>query len=341
MQLATVFRERRINPNSILTTVALIVLMGIGSYFNTSHYDREGWEGFFEFNELRANINDYNLVRSDSEAVQNSSLSANDFEMLRTWNYADRKVFSIDVLRALGAFTLDNYFRLDRVQTFARYLQPEYLFLSMLVALVVFFSGGFRDSLFQFALSSILFFGLGLLLKMPDRVGDAIILQPLMLVRPRHVSKRKLTLTLLSMLILAFSYHKISAKKIELTNENKQLSERLKTLRSMPLDLVVLWGPMLRIEFVHPLDSLESFRMINLFGLGATSQSPFNDYWMERLGFDDIYLYTLNNSRTAIIADEARISILKQYYMERYGLRTNARSIEPWLFQIYEVNHQP
>ena len=98
--------EKRRKIIKIILCGAILISAAVGAkWYDTYAYDNDNDYRFFrEYGEARANIvdrKDYEYS-SCAEAYEQIGLSANDYRLLRTWNFADPEFYNLERLRETG-----------------------------------------------------------------------------------------------------------------------------------------------------------------------------------------------------------------------------------------------
>lgn len=331
--------KKNINFMSMFNVTAVTVLL----FFMQSQYIiKNNWKDFFEFNSLRANINDFQQVTPSVDLLKKAHLTENDFKMLADWNFADEKKFNLKTLKILNE--KKNLLTKDRLRLFRQELKQYeskfYLrfFISILLISLLFFAtlGDFVLTVGLVALSSLL---ITYYFKMPPRFADAFLIFPALAAFSSQTKYQfngfKKRICLLAPLLFLLTTSVAFKQNSRFVKTQRALFEqRLSAYRPYRDHLFVLWGGSLNIVFLSPLDSLNEFKNIFLYGLGVTSQSPFNEGWKKKFNFSDIYVATVTRDDILIFANKEQIKILTTYYLENYSLNVASEEIEHGLFRL-------
>ena len=123
---------RRILP----ALLAGILLFGGDAVIQSRSYGSDTWRFFSSFNEARTSVVDYNRLSYDlhKTELQNAGLSATDYDMLCSWKFADKKVFTIDGMTAAGKLARHSFSLPERVADARQNLQSTNLWIFRLPA---------------------------------------------------------------------------------------------------------------------------------------------------------------------------------------------------------------
>lgn len=97
--------------------LAGILLFGGDAVIQSKSYGSDTWRFFSSFNEARTSVVDYNRLSYDlhKTELENAGLSATDYDMLCSWKFADKKVFTIDGMTAAGKLARHSFSLPERV----------------------------------------------------------------------------------------------------------------------------------------------------------------------------------------------------------------------------------
>ncbi len=123
---------RRILP----ALLAGILLFGGDAVIQSSSYGSDTWKFFSSFNEARTSVVDYNRLSYDlhKTELESAGLSATDYDMLCSWKFADKKVFTIDGMTAAGRLARHSLSLAERMADARQNLQGANLQIFLLPA---------------------------------------------------------------------------------------------------------------------------------------------------------------------------------------------------------------
>lgn len=102
--LGVFFFAKHDKKNYKATFLAALLIIVFGWIFDYSVYHSDDyWKEYKEYNDIREQLMDYGIPEyyGNEDIYQQLGLNENDYEMLINWQYADEKVFSIDVFKSL------------------------------------------------------------------------------------------------------------------------------------------------------------------------------------------------------------------------------------------------
>ena len=116
--------------------LAGILLFGGDAVIQSKSYGSDTWRFFSSFNEARTSVVDYNRLSYDlhKTELENAGLSATDYDMLCSWKFADKKVFTIDGMTAAGKLARHSFSLPERVADARQNLQGANLRIFLLPA---------------------------------------------------------------------------------------------------------------------------------------------------------------------------------------------------------------
>ena len=124
--------SRRILP----ALLAGILLFGGDAVIQSRSYGSDTWKLFSSFNEARTSVVDYNRLSYDlhKTELESAGLSATDYDMLCSWKFADKKVFTIDGMTAAGRLARHSFSPEERMADARQNLQGANLQIFLLPA---------------------------------------------------------------------------------------------------------------------------------------------------------------------------------------------------------------
>ncbi len=116
--------------------LAGILLFGGDAVIQSKSYGSDTWRFFSSFNEARTSVVDYNRLSYDlhKTELENAGLSATDYDMLCSWKFADKKVFTIDGMTVAGKLARHSFSLPERVADARQNLQGATLRIFLLPA---------------------------------------------------------------------------------------------------------------------------------------------------------------------------------------------------------------
>lgn len=116
--------------------LAGILLFGGDVVIQSKSYGSDTWRFFSSFNEARTSVVDYNRLSYDlhKTELENAGLSATDYDMLCSWKFADKKVFTIDGMTVAGKLARHSFSLPERVADARQNLQGATLRIFLLPA---------------------------------------------------------------------------------------------------------------------------------------------------------------------------------------------------------------
>ena len=116
--------------------LAGILLFGGDAVIQSKSYGSDTWRFFSSFNEARTSVVDYNRLSYDlhKTELENAGLSATDYDMLCSWKFADKKVYTIEGMTAAGKLARHSFSLPERVADARQNLQGATLRIFLLPA---------------------------------------------------------------------------------------------------------------------------------------------------------------------------------------------------------------
>lgn len=116
--------------------LAGILLFGGDTVIQSRSYGSDTWKFFSSFNEARTSVVDYNRLSYDlhKTELESAGLSATDYDMLCSWKFADKKVFTIDGMTAAGRLARHSFSPEERMADARQNLQGANLQIFLLPA---------------------------------------------------------------------------------------------------------------------------------------------------------------------------------------------------------------
>lgn len=116
--------------------LAGILLFGGDAVIQSKSYGSDTWRFFSSFNEARTSVVDYNRLSYDlhKTELENAGLSDTDYDMLCSWKFADKKVFTIDGMTVAGKLARHSFSLPERVADARQNLQGATLRIFLLPA---------------------------------------------------------------------------------------------------------------------------------------------------------------------------------------------------------------
>lgn len=116
--------------------LAGILLFGGDTVIQSRSYGSDTWKFFSSFNEARTSVVDYNRLSYDlhKTELESAGLSATDYDMLCSWKFADKKVFTIDGMTAAGRLARHSFSPEERMADARQNLQGANLRIFLLPA---------------------------------------------------------------------------------------------------------------------------------------------------------------------------------------------------------------
>lgn len=116
--------------------LAGILLFGGDTVIQSRSYGSDTWKFFSSFNEARTSVVDYNRLSYDlhKTELESAGLSATDYDMLCSWKFADKKVFTIDGMTTAGRLARHSFSPEERMADARQNLQGANLRIFLLPA---------------------------------------------------------------------------------------------------------------------------------------------------------------------------------------------------------------
>jgi hypothetical protein len=348
---------RPANPGSSrrlgLCLVGFLALgFGLESY-NRWYYDHSpGWEGFYDFNTLRAEFTDYGRVEYTEHlrpVFESVGWSKSDLLMLREWGFVDRQLFSAEKMRIVLASALPQ----DRVK--ARHsgdMLAETVSQTKLgpilitgAACLLLMGGGLWSRLvpclcflatvtlclalhFRFHLQPRLLFPALCVFVAAAVAGSVGSFAPSLgrtwsWVAARHWAAWTFVVALL---LWQVGYYVFLSDLNRLRRARAEAM--LADLAPQPGQLIILWGAHFPYEdLVLPLDDQRALKGLKACSLGAYLQTPLTARRLQSFGIDDLFKALYERPDVFLVSTQDQNQALGAYLSRHYGVRLGARVV--------------
>jgi len=344
----------------IAATAAVVFALLYG--INLQHYRADGaWADFYEYNALRAEFNDYRLIRYDARTqpvFEAAGWSMIDYLMIKNWFHADAKTFSKEKLRqiveAVGGYERD--VRSARVaRQLSGALGNRYWMGAVVILIWIGVVWGFArvwPVIGTLAVALVLIVALTVLTNkgVPPRVfipvagACALVAAFLAAVRPdaapRAPWRKLLSVAMAAGISVYAAYcvgHAVTQAHIR-EDQQRAFEADIAELAPHRSELYVAWAAAFPYEHIDPLASLGYLRDLKILPLGAELHTPHVAGTMERFGIHDLYLALASKPNVYLVSDEEKNRLYAQYMRERYQLDVVLRKrFQGRTFVVYEV----
>jgi hypothetical protein len=315
---------------------------------NAEYYRADpGWASFYEYNALRANFNDFQVIRYNARtraAFETVGWSKTDYLMIKNWFYADPGTFSAEKMRhvvsLIGAYGTDVLGKQTWRRVWRAFSTPYWLGAVIIIGWIG-AVWGFRrvqPVVWTLVVAVLLIVAVSVLLKpMPPRISITIAglcaLSASFLAAPRSVSVTRRpwrSLVAMAMMLAVAGYTGWSVLRDVRQADAREQQQRafeadIRELAPPPSELFVAWGEAFPMKYIDPL--APQLGEMRILPLGAELGTPHVAGTLLRFGIGDLYLALASRPDVFLISDE-----------EKYGLDVTVRpSFHGRTFDVYTV----
>lgn len=329
--------------------IAGVLLAAAAKAYNDREYARApGWQGFYEFNTLRAQLTDYGRAPfgPGTKAVYDEvGWSANDDLMLRRWLFADRQRYSVPKLRRIldSSPPGDPHSALFMALGLVRLAEehPPLRMMTVAAFLPLFITSRHSAVVAVLGLAGAVVVGVLLvtfLLRCPPSVyavllGFAAALPLALPTRAIRCAARRpgtwlqLGWPVLTAALAAESVAQLRFEAALTTGMHERLTRALATLRPRPDQLYVVWGGCYPFEMLLGEADFQSLRALKMLATGFCCQSPVSDARLAEFGITDLYRAMWERPDVFVIGGPELNDLFANYVREHYGKRVVARTV--------------
>lgn len=307
----------------------LICTLIIFVYNHSLVTKNQEWKKFLEYNIVRGRLQDNpNLYFNNKEEVKlKMNWSETDYQMLYNWNTDNEKKFNIFQLqKLLTSIKRSTYWGLY----YLKFVLASSFFYYALAILFLFFLINRNFSWPFFLLITIVLSTLLIISQiyiMKERVFlPLLLLLFTLLLFIYKFKKRNYLLYATASVALIFMSFKTYNKAIENSHQIKMLNNDVEVFNQLNNCDFVLWGD-LKMNCFTGFKQPFLFLKERIYISNWFSHSPHNTKILKKRKVDSIYEYSIKNSNCLWLVEKDKFdfkaSLLKQYYLENYGLEVN------------------
>ncbi len=354
---ATPVGRRRLAVIGIAAGAGCALLNGL----NVEYYRADqAWADFYEYNALRANFNDFQVIRYDARtrpAFDAAGWSRNDYLMIKNWFHGDAGTFSKEKMRqivdAVGAYGTDVASAETARRITKAFATSHWTGAGVILAWIGAVWGYRRvwPVIATLATAAVLIGAVAVLLKpVPPRISMGIAgvcaLVAAVLAAPRREAaarSRWRTVLVASMVAAVAGYTVYGIRR-----DVRQADMRYRQQRAFVADIALLaprrsnlyvaWADAFPFKHIDPLAPLAYLRQMRILPLGAELHTPHVTATMERFGIADLYLALASRPNVYLISDDQKNRLYADYVREKYGLQVVLRPrFQGRTFVVYEA----
>lgn len=351
--------RRLVRLGVVPAAAVAFILVGAKAYNDHRYATTPGWEDFYEYNALRAELTDYQRATYDESTkpvFDRVGWSQNDFFLLLAWFFPDDKRYSADAFRTvLDAFPrVDSAGSAEVLSGLWSDVRASAALRALLVSVVVPFAfvrwrGSGWTSLVVAVGASVLVGGLVVMVRrrLPPWVYEPLLAfgPALALVLPTAggpdapTGRARKVGQVAALAVLVFS---AIAGALELRQQsetallmNGRLKQAVRQLAPRPDQLYVVWGGLFPFEFLLSGADLEQIRDFKMLATGFTAHTPINKARLQQFGIDDICQALYRRPDVFLICHEYYVPYLAAYVRDHDGRdiagdRLAAVAFGPW-----------
>jgi hypothetical protein len=309
---------------------------------NSVEYARTpGWEAYYEYNWLRAQLTDYQRATYTTDtkpAFDRVGWSHNDFLLLVNWFFENPDLYSAPKLRAVleelpfspSQAAYHEFARLSQGWTGDANLQAM-----LLANLLIFALGAEKPStraLWAVGVGTSAG-AAGLILCIlghlpPWAAWPLLSLTPSLAVATSGSPDDQTNQIQPWLLFLAFGallvlFCRTVEQAMDQSNTlrimNRNLRSAIDRLQPRRDELYVVWGNLFPFELILGADDMDNWRAFRMLSTGFLSQSPVNRARLKEFAIDDVYRAVFERPNVYLISRPAFIPMLVQYAKEHFG----------------------
>ena len=350
--LATVKRKRTV---LILSITSLLVVSGIliHSYYENSD---DSIREYREYSNVRERVHGRPHLYWDetmSADLEKIGWSENDLLMFRSWNYADKNIFSKksleEILKIRTFSTFDTWEILKTVIKRDWRFIPVFLCLLLVVLLMYPHKKVFLFISVLILWYTALVFLLATFMRFPTRIaygfycasliniGMVPVLLGFKVYIKNSYARMAMFVVALTCMYIAYNASEI-IKKFSGSWEYQAQFTRLTELD--PEALYIVWGSSMAIDQYPAKLSPKSVPRLNIVFLAWPTFSPYHYEMLERYGLNDLYVDMLDKNDIYLVAQEWRIDLLKKFMRKHYNMEiyvTQRRGL-PKIGTVYKLS---
>lgn len=334
-------KKKKLNIQEyILIFGVTIILIFVFKMLDSKVYERnQDWREFKEYNEKRANLLDYGFPDyvEFQEEYKELGISENDFNMFRSWTFADPEVFNTELMDKLislkSSKEIDFKFGADFFDLFPYAFLKEKLFLASMILFIIWFLDKNRETyIIPYAVVLIFSYNFFLFYKgryLQHRV-DVVLWMAFLclfgyLIKDLHLINRKECgryVTALYFIIFLFTiepYLTSIKTKDNTTNEMNKSKQMCEMIGNNKDRLYFTIASDNRLVCYRPYDSMQKGLHSNVYALGGWGiQMPLTNQILENYNVYNPFRDIVNNPAFYLMTEEVQLKRIVTYIQEHY-----------------------
>ena len=297
-----------------------------------------------------------------SVGEQAAGWSANDYNMMMEWFFADPEVYSEEKLRlVLEGLPGAEFGKLESVRRMRRDHHLVLLLAMTLLPIILVVRSRpawARCGITLLGVLGVLAYLVFVLDRLPSWVYQPIFAflcshailstghEPLLSVSGKVRSWTAIAVLAITLLPLPTTWLILRNGSRNATTVNTALKSALSVIESEPDFLYVVWGSSFPYEWILPSDDMQLFRNMRIYSVGGDTRGAFNAVRLEQLRVRDIYRGIYSHPGIRVISDERLNRLLVRYIEEHYDERVRPRETARFLvgdgrlFSVYRFRTQ-
>jgi hypothetical protein len=358
--------RKRILTFCILFVPALFIPRAFSSFY---YRQDPGWAAYFSNRRLFSNLSNGPLSRieaPDARTLGETGWSLNDYQLARSWFYADATVFTparFERFRDLNRHNAYLYFGFTQV--LAWIIRFYWVYICQLIIFIAYLNylrpdgrGWIREVPMIIWFLALLFY-FCLTMKTVDRVIIPMFFTTALISfsnfslaaerdepagRPAVGRRFKLTaVAALAGFLSVIQLIGLHRASVAVREGRRELFRQLHELqRVAPHGVFVNWGGHLELDKLSPLSSAAEFAgfKYRIIRLGAITRSPYFEGQVRSLGYDRLCDALIARDDVFVLAAAPSMDELVTFYREHYNLRVRYAAASPD-FDVWRVSPQP
>lgn len=358
-------RKKKLNIQEYILVFGITIILIFGfKILDSKVYERnQDWCEYKEYNEKRANLLDYGFpdYSEFQKEYKKLGISENDFNMFRSWTFADPEVFNVDLMDKLISLKpqkkMDFKFFADFLKLFPYAFLYEKLFLASMILFIIWFldKNGekyiifyivmiiFSYNLFLFYKGRYLLHRVDVVLWMAFLCLFAYLIKDLHLVNMKEYGRYVASLYLIIVLFTIEPYLTSIKTKDDTTNkinESKQMCEMIGNNKDRLYFTIASDN---RLVCYRPYDSMQKGLYSNVYALGGWGiQMPLTNQILENYNVYNPFRDIVNNTAIYLIADEVQLKRIVLYIQEHYDDQAYAVLVKSYDgYNFYKIISEP
>jgi hypothetical protein len=353
-------QDLRIPVSLGILIVTFFIMLGYDHHF---YYKDSNWKSYKEFNAFRIKLHDYPRLEYDDKVksiLKEIKWSKNDYDMLNSWFFYDKKTYSQKNLEHLVNNARKNRSWAEAMIVIEKRIDQNKLLLifTVLNMMAFLFCGSRKQFIYvltALVMSILVVVYLSIAAKLPDRVFLPIMyfINSLLLFNYDHwdaIQQRvrlKKTKLIFGCIIILFSI--LIFKQIFLIydtdqknrNAIKRFDAIMSKINPSSDQLYISWGASLRIQGLRPFISPTKYKQFNYLISGWTTNSPLDDRIFTKYHIADIYLSLIHNKNLYLICDENSKILFKRFMEEHYNIEISYKTVNKFgrteVLQVFQI----